>query len=345
MTHIPDALSLGPDGYSRFYVIVGILEHLYKKRSQPVRILDIGGCSPFLGQLLAQSKLKTELTILDILPQPSDIKAKYIQTDATKTDMPDGAFDVVVSTDTLEHVPPKAKEAFVRACLRLAKDICIMAAPFETPGVHDAETMVNTFNKKLFGVGQDWLEEHFTFKKPSLAATEAIIKKTGAAYVHFGTNNLYSWLFSAHLHLIEAKIGIDAKKSRAIKRHYNRLLAFSPELTEPSYRHFFVVYNNKELAHPAQMPGTLIDMVEPETLLRYMHDMLTAVTDRLIELGDSANQAIEKGAAQQKLLLAQQARIDLLEREIKDMGPLRHLAKLRHPRRALRAIKRRIKRT
>lgn len=343
MAQTPDALSLGPDGYSRFFVIVGILEHLYKKRTRPIRILDIGGCSPFLGELLAKSSLKTELTVLDILPQPADVTAKYIQTDATKTDMPDGAFDVVVSTDTLEHVPPKLKDDFVRACVRLAKDVCIIAAPFETPGVHHAETMVNNFNKKLFGVGQDWLEEHFTFKKPSLAATDAVIKKTGAPYVHFGTNNIYSWLFSAHLHLIEAKIGIDAKKSRAIKRHYNRLLAFSPELTDPSYRHFFVVYNSKELGRSAKVPVVLTDTVEPETLLRYMHDMLAAVTDRLIELGDKAQEAIQKGDQYRQEIIEQKEKIAALERELKDMGPIRHIAKLRHPRHVMGAIKRRIK--
>lgn len=345
MAHTPDALSLGPDGYSRFYVIVGILEHLYKKRSKPIRILDIGGCSPFLGELLAKSALKTELTILDILPQPKDLKATYIQTDATKTDMPDGAFDVVVTTDTLEHVPPAAKDEFVRACVRLAKDLCIIAAPFDTPGVHDAETMVNNFNKKLFGVGQDWLEEHFTFKKPSLKATEAVIKKTGAAYIHFGTNNVYSWLFSAHLNLIEAKIGIDAKKSRAIKRHYNRLLAFSPELTEPSYRHFFVVYNKKESSGSTELPSALIDTIEPETLLRFMHDMLAAVTDRLIDLGEQADAAISEGIKREEMIIAQRARIEQLERELKEVGAFRHVAKLRHPRRVMQAIKRRIKRT
>ncbi|HVI68844.1 MAG TPA: class I SAM-dependent methyltransferase [Magnetospirillaceae bacterium] len=345
MAQTPDALSLGPDGYSRFFVIVGILEHLYKKRTRPVRILDIGGCSPYLGELLEKSPLKTELTILDILPQPADVTAKYIQTDATKTDMPDGAFDVVVSTDTLEHVTPKLKDDFVRACLRLAKDVCIIAAPFETPGVHHAEIMVNDFNKKLFGVGQDWLEEHFEFKKPNLATTEATIKKTGASYVHFGTNNIYSWLFSAHLNLIEAKIGIDAKKSRAIKRHYNRLLAFSPELTDPSYRHFFVVYNNKELGKQADVPGTLTDTLEPETLLRYMHDMLAAVTDRLIELSDHSKSAIQKGVYQEQQIIIQKAKIEELERELKDLGPVRHLGKLRHPRRVAQAIKRRIKRT
>src|SRR5690242_20251309 len=136
MAHVTsDPLSLGPDGYSRFFVIVGLLETFYKDSTRTIRILDVGGCSPFLGDLLKKSPLKTDLTVLDILPKPDDVTATYIQADATKTDLPDGAYDVVVSTDTLEHIPPKGKDAFVKACARLAKDVCIIAAPFETTGV------------------------------------------------------------------------------------------------------------------------------------------------------------------------------------------------------------------
>lgn len=344
MAHEPDALSLGPDGYSRFFVIVGLLERFYKGHTRTIRILDVGGCSPFLGELLAKSPLKTDLTILDILPEPEGLKAKYIQADATKNDMPDGAYDVVISTDVLEHVPPKGKDAFVRACARLAKDVCILAAPFDTDGVHEAETMVNDFNKKLFGVGQDWLEEHFEFKKPGIAATQKVLDDMGVAYTHFGTNNLYSWLFSAHMNLIEAKIGIDAKKSRAIKRHYNRLLAFSPEFSEPSYRHFFVVFKDKKLAG-TDVPGVLQEKMEPDTLLRYMHDMMAAVADRLIEFNERHEKSAAQDARNAEVIAAQQKTIEQLQHQINELGPIRHLAKLRHPKRALRAIKRRIKGT
>jgi uncharacterized coiled-coil protein SlyX len=340
--HSSDPLSLGPDGYSRFFVIMGLLENFYKGSTRTIRILDVGGCSPFLGDLLKKSPLKTDLTIIDILPKPDDVNATYIQGDATKTDMPDGAYDVVITTDVLEHIPPKSKDVFVAACARLAKDVCIIAAPFDTPGVHQAEVMVNEFNKRLFGVGQDWLEEHFEFKKPSVDATMAVLKKHGAPYTHFGTNNLYSWIFSAHMNLLDAKVGIDAKKSLAIKRHYNRLLAHSPEFMEPSYRHFFVVYNKKELAR-YDVPGVLQDKFEPETLLGFMHDMMDAVTDRLIEFTGKHSRQANENERLNVQLAEQQRVIDAQAQELKSLGLLRHVSKLRHPKRVARAIKRRLK--
>lgn len=344
MAHSTDPLTLGPDGYSRFFVIVGLLETFYKDSTRTIRILDIGGCSPFLGDLLKKSALKTELTVLDILPKPKDVTATYIQADATKADLPDGSYDVVVSTDTLEHIPPKGKDAFVKACARLAKDVCIIAAPFETIGVHKAEHMVNDFNKKLFGVGQDWLEEHFEFTKPSVEATTAVLKKHGAPFAHFGTNNLFSWLFSAHANLLDAQFGLDAEASTAIKRHYNRLLAHSPEFMEPTYRQFFVVYNKKELAN-TELPEALQEEFEPETLLGFMHDIMGLVAERWAEANKKFERQIEQETHLQKQLADLQHAVEERDRELKNLGLLRHVPKLRHPKRVLRAIKRRVKGT
>lgn len=341
MTRKIEATSLGPDGYSRFFVILNTLERLYKGSSRTVRILDVGGCSPFLGELLRQSPLKTDLTILDILPKPEGLKVNYIQGDATKNDLSENSYDVVVSTDTLEHILPKGKDAFVRACVRLAKDACIIAAPFDTQAVHEAEIMVNDFNKKLFGVGQDWLEEHFEHKKPGLKATKKILDDLGVMYTDFGTNNLYSWLFSSHMNLIEAKIGVSAVRARSIREHYNHILASSPEFTGPTYRHFFVVYKNKAMAK-ADLPQAFLKKPEPETLLQYMHDMMEVVAARMSDLKRSAARqeklAHERGMEVERL----HALLESQRNELARLEPLRRLARLRHPKHALKEIKRRL---
>lgn len=341
MSKTTGALTLSPDGYSRFFVIVNLLEALYKNKKQQIRILDVGGCSPYLGEMLRHSKLDTELTVLDILPKPANLKTKYIQADATTVDLPDGAYDVVVSTDTLEHITPKGKEAFVKACTRLAGGVFILAAPFSTEGVHEAEVMVNDFNKKLFGMGQDWLEEHFEYKKPDLEFTRDILDKLKVSYTDFGTNNLYSWLFSAHLNLIEAKLGLDAATTRRIKHHYNLSMAYSPEFQEPTYRHFFVAYKNKKMSK-LNLPAYIIEHTEPETFMQYIHEMLGEVADRIDELmRESAKTRRELQVCKAELDNRQKI-IEEQQAVLKKFEPLRRIAHLRHPSHLVKVVKKRI---
>lgn len=343
-----DARALGPDGYSRFFVIINLLERFYGGGKKPVRILDIGGCSPYMHELLSESTINFELTVLDILPKPKSLHATYIQGDATKSDLPDGSFDVVVTTDTLEHILPDAKDEFVRACVRLSKDLCIMAAPFSTEGVDDAEHLVNDFNKQLFRVGQDWLEEHFEYGKPSVKAVSKVLNDLKVSYEHFGTNNLYSWMFSTHMNLIEAKVGVDNKSAEQKRRAYNKALASSVEFSEPTYRHFFVVFKNKQLATQDPLKG-IVDSQDPKVFSEYVHGMFSLVADRMMHLHNDNIALHEKNdwleqQVQNERIHSQKLNDELIARnaELQRLAPLRRIARLRNPKHVARAVKKRI---
>lgn len=342
------ALYLPPDGYSRFFVIISLLEHLYGKTNKPITILDVGGCSPFLKELLDRTNISYQLTILDILPKPPEITVDYIQADATKSDLPDSSFDVVVSTDTLEHIPKDIKDDFVLACVRLTKGVCILAAPFDTDGVNDGEQLVNDFNKHLFRVGQDWLEEHFEHGKPKLDKTQAVLDKAGIPYEHFGTNNLFSWIFSTHMNLLEAKIGIGQKQGRKANLNYNQLLAESMEFTQPTYRHFFVIYKDKRFV-TKNILQNITKSPNPKTLGAYMHTMFTLAADRMTELNQNADTAQEKVRQLEQQIHNEKVHSQKLNEqliqvndELRQLAPFRKIAKLRHPRQVARSIKKRV---
>jgi ubiquinone/menaquinone biosynthesis C-methylase UbiE len=343
-----EALALGPDGYSRFFVIIHLLERLYSNTKKPIKVLDVGGCSPYMQELLDKSSLTFDLTILDILPKPPEIKVRYIQDDATKSDLPDGSFDVVISTDTLEHIPKDAKDDFVRACVRLCKGVCILAAPFDTPGVHKAEQFANDFNKQLFKVGQDWLEEHFEFGKPSVAQTSKVLDDLQVAYAHFGTNNLYSWVMSTHLNLIEAKLGTDKAASEQAKRTYNAALARSVEFSEPSYRHFFVAYKDKGLADNNPL-AHIADPADPAVFAAYIHEQFSLLAERMTELRYEGAAAKEKHGNLEQLLSNERVHSQKLNEELlrlhaelKRLEPLRRLARLRRPGHVVGVVKKRL---
>ena len=327
------ALSLGPDGYSRFFVLVNLLTTTYPKLSNngaPIKILDVGGCSPYMSQQLEASGLSYTLTVLDILPKPDDYEGEYIQADITKANIPEKSFDVVISTDTLEHIPAQSKTAFVEACSRISKDIFILAAPFDTEGVHEAEELINEFNKELFGVGQDWLEEHFEYGKPTIEEVSKALDKSNVKYVHFGTNNIYSWVLSAHLNLTDAKLGLDKDAFTKAKQTYNKNLAMSLEFAEPTYRHFFVVYRNPKLYNPKPWEA-FVDSNEVSLFTEYMHSGMDLLYKRMLELwhsNESTTHSIERLRVE---LENEKTHTAKLQQVIEDQTiELKHLRPFRH---------------
>jgi uncharacterized coiled-coil protein SlyX len=349
-TSLDGLQQLPTDGYSRFFVILRLLEELYKDSAKTIKILDVGGCSPYLRQGLEASGRSFELTIVDILPKPADVTSPYIQDDVTTSDLPDNSFDVVVTTDVMEHIPKDRKRLFVKACVRLATDIVILAAPFDTEGVDYAEHHVNDFNKQLFGIGQDWLEEHFEFTKPTKAQVVEVLDELAVPYADFGVNNLYSWLLTTHLNLIEAKVGLDARQVKKIQQTYNTQLSGSVEFVEPTYRHFFVIFKSKKLQDKT-VASRVSGSPQPQQFADFIHDMMQIVYQRIVELDkvsvakSATIEHLERQLANERLhteKLHQQ--MVTQQQELEQLRPFRRLVLLRHPGGAPAAIKRRIKR-
>jgi SAM-dependent methyltransferase len=72
----------------------------------------------------------------------------------------DGAFDTVVSLDTLEHVPPAARAAFLGECMRVARRMLLVAAPYGSPGHGDYEARLDELYRTVHGDYHRWLHEH-----------------------------------------------------------------------------------------------------------------------------------------------------------------------------------------
>src|SRR5262245_56674765 len=115
-------------------------------------ILEVGGAHSPLPQLLTEHRV----VLLDGKQAP--------QLDAIGTGLSlpfrNGAFDVVVSTDVLEHVPPEKREAFVNELLRVASQMVILGFPHNTPEASRADRELFEFVRKNQGVDHSFLSEH-----------------------------------------------------------------------------------------------------------------------------------------------------------------------------------------
>lgn len=339
----PKVDELSPDGFSRFYILIDILRELYASRRTPITILDVGGGSEFMQQQLDALGLQYELTIIDIIERPKRVNTTYVQGDATAMTFPDDSFDVVLSTDVLEHVFPKKKQAFLNECLRVSKDVCIIAAPFETEGVHEAEVVVNEFNKKLFGTGQDWLEEHLNYGKPTREMFLKTLRKQKVPFTEFGTQNLAVWLLNTHLNLIDAKLGLPTKAHVAINRFYNQNILEMGEFQAPTYRHFFIMYTGASFKRRFDASRYEQAQTDHKKTSQYTSDLLNLTAQRIAE----QQKTIQKLEADQKTLRQQahekrselEATIANQQETLKKMEPVLKLAHNRVIRKAYGTVK------
>ncbi|HWI14237.1 MAG TPA: class I SAM-dependent methyltransferase, partial [Burkholderiales bacterium] len=102
------------------------------------------------------------------------------------------AFDAVIAMDVLEHVRPAERELFVSECVRVATDVCILAAPVASPAIEEAEARVYRVHQARLG-SHAYFEEHTLYGLPAAREVEQWIRATGAALVTLPNVPLVAW--------------------------------------------------------------------------------------------------------------------------------------------------------
>ena len=151
----------------------------------------------------------------------------------------DGSFDAVVSSDTLEHVPGDGRSAFLAELSRVSRDLVVVAAPFDTPGVAGAEELVRRFALLATGEPQVQLEEHRVNVLPRLEETENVLREYGLSVISAGSGNLHDWLL---MMLVKYQLGARPALKALVDGYdilYNALLAARNDVA-PYYRHVVV---------------------------------------------------------------------------------------------------------
>ncbi len=267
-------LSLSPDAYSRFFICKELLKKNFNKT--PIKLLDVGGGSKYFHQALDEDKLPYQLTVIDLLPQnEKDPNYRYVQGDATKMKFADNSFDAVVSMDVLEHISDERKANFLQECYRVAKDLVIIAAPFELPETDQAERLANEFYRSLHDRDHPWLSEHFQQNKPKKEVIKKEIDQFGCSYIKFESNYLPDWLKIILVNFLPASL-VDPVAVRDLNHFYNENLFSLDDFKEPGYRWFYVLYKNPKLAKKFDQYFKIEDSVFDQlTLEQKLTNLLT----------------------------------------------------------------------
>ena len=178
-----DLLALPFDQYQRYRLIAEVAARLCPAPAPTV--LDVGGWPGTLQRFLPRARV----FIADLQGQ----LPKLVRADGTALPFADDRFDLVVSSDTFEHVPPAHRARFLHELLRVSRDAVILGAPFDQPGVRAAEAVLREVIREKYA-GYHFIEEHDEHGLPDLAWTVGLLHEAGYATTELPNGYLYHWL-------------------------------------------------------------------------------------------------------------------------------------------------------
>ncbi len=234
--------SLQFDLFGRYATLRDCVNSLRTKPSY--KILEIGGFGSPLRKFLPNDTI----TFLDILPSK---EANYIQGDGRKLPFPNQSFDIVLSTDTLEHIPKNDRQQFLSENLRVALDYIIIAAPFFNPQFKKWEEKANEYYQTLTDQKHPWLEEHLIHGLPEKKMIEQFFQKNKIEYTQAYHARLTLWpILNRFLFFVSANYSPLVKKQfEAFNQFYNQEI-YPGDHQKDSYRTVYLGKLRNELPLP-----------------------------------------------------------------------------------------------
>ena len=232
-------LRLPFDQYGRYRLLRELLDAARPYLGPRLSVLDVGGLAVTRrGETILPAQLflpADEVTVLDLA---ACALPGYVRGDGRGLSFPDGAFDIVVSCDALEHVPAPDRVAFWGELLRVARHAVVLAAPFDEPETVAAEALLQGYIQAELKVTQPQLAEHSQYGLPARADTAALLASLGRGYRTYPVGYVHAWL--AMMLAKHTRLFGDLDLHDQLDTYYNRFLA-ATDRREPSYRHVWVV--------------------------------------------------------------------------------------------------------
>lgn len=256
-----DPLALPFDQYQRYRLVADLLTRL-RGGGPALEVLDVGGRTAVLRDFLPSERIR-------LVDMEASQSAGLVLGDGSALPFADKSFDVVAAFDTLEHVPPPRRDAFVAECARVARRWVVLCGPYQHERVEQAEELLQRFLKEKLGERHRFLDEHRHNGLPERGRVEAQFTSLGARVASIGHANLDRWLVLQCLSMYMDYDAVLRPLAREFQRFYNRSL-YESDHAEPVYRHAVIAAFDgaalptaEELLGPPRAPaGTLAPFLE-----------------------------------------------------------------------------------
>lgn len=310
------------DLFGRYATLRDLVEQ--HRTTRPLSILEVGGAGSPLRQFLPEDTI----TALD---RTATGERGDIQGDARAVPFADASFDVVLSTDMLEHIPAADRPRVLDEQARVAREFAIIAAPFHTPATERGEQTLDGLYTALSGHPHHWLAEHRARGLPTEAWMEDLLSTRRLRWAKTPQGLLVLWPLTTMLAFL-AEVLPDQGAHETYRRFCDQYAAQWSALDHatPAYRTVYVVSGDprrrlSSLPEPAEFPFV---------------EYLSAATTTLAEMLSAASTASR--AAHQQLKQALQEE----QRQLADVTASwswRATSPLRALKRCLRAASRRLR--
>lgn len=230
------------DQYGRYRMVQEAVATIQQTLNrEQLRILDVGGYyqeADGTPRLPSQQFLGTyDLTVLDVVP--CDLPG-YVQGDGTNLAYSDKSFDLVISCDTLEHIPPDLRERFIRELVRVARYGVLLICPFGDYRVVLAEQVLFAYIQAELHAKHDQLLEHRDNGLPELPLVMKIFTTAGCDLHEYPSGDLHAWLpMMLAKHYLLRFAEAPPELHYGLDELYNRSYALA-ERREPAYRRLIV---------------------------------------------------------------------------------------------------------
>lgn len=224
------------DQFGRYDMVRRAIE-LFTVRAErepaKVSVLDVGGYPGLIRDFLPSHAI----TVVDMVDEEED---GYVKADGTEMPFASDSFDIVTSTDVLEHIAASEREKYIAENLRVGKSLLILIAPFNHEPAPQFEQILAEYTAGSTGTEHRFLKEHIENGLPDEAVMENIIAKGGYSYVKIPNGYLYHWMI-----MMVARLNIDwlpnaVKVNALADRYYNSKWALRDNRA-PAYRTAFIV--------------------------------------------------------------------------------------------------------
>ncbi|MBA3468812.1 MAG: class I SAM-dependent methyltransferase [Herpetosiphonaceae bacterium] len=224
------------------------------EEDRPWRILDVGGYFPPRdGMLPLPSFLPDNDTL--VVDTMEYVGPHYQQASGTELPFETGSFDVVISCDTLEHIPSASRNDFLAELRRVAGRALIVIAPHALPGVRQAEHVLAEVLTVIKQTNQ-MLDEHFQYGLPVPELVDTYLREQQIEYVAFESGYLPRWQMMMLLKHQLMSLSNSQQTHIRLDQTYNQRFYHHDQRT-PGYRRAYVI-----AAADYQLPAALVAFVE-----------------------------------------------------------------------------------
>ncbi len=239
-----------------------------RNKGEKFKILEVGGRGNHLRSFLPND----HITILDVIDCEDE---NYIKGDGRSLPFKKKSFDIIVSTDVLEHIPGKDREKFLKEQFRVSKKAIILAGPTNEKWIEKAEKESNNYYKSLSGVDHPWLVEHMEYILPSRELIEDTISSNKASWSVWYNQTPDLW---EELNMVDMLVGaISTPKTLAALKKLNKIYnqdIFKFDRGKNGYRSIYTIMTDGSEAPEALIHKTLIDLPLDKLVL-----LSSAITD------------------------------------------------------------------